>query len=147
MGATLEFLILRDVCAEQCGPDEGFTLGRIYADGSYLGYTLEDEDRHLENGEAKIYGKTAMPLGRYRLELYNSPKHGLVPLFKDVPQFTYTEIHAANEAKELLGCVAVGQNRTKTGVSGCRPVLDRILFLMKQAQADGRECFCTISRV
>ena len=69
------------------------------------------------------------------------------PPFQDVPQFTYTEIHAANAAKELLGCVAVGRERTKNGVATCRPVLDRILFLMKQAQADGRECYCTISRV
>lgn len=143
----VEFLILRDTFAEEAGGAEGFTLGRIYCDHSYLGYTLEDQDRRLEeDGTEKIYGKTAMPIGRYRLELYDSPKHGLVPLFKDVPQFEFTEIHGANNASQLLGCVAVGVHRTAVGVAECKPVVERIVGILQKAEAEGREVWCEIAR-
>lgn len=143
----LELAIVREICAVGTPAKEGFSLGRIYVSDLYYGYTLEDEDRRLEEGGEKIYGKTAMPLGRFRLSLYQSPKHGLVPLFHDVPNFTYTEIHKANHAEELLGCVAVGRIRTDDGVMNCAAILDRIVDAMQHAEDEGRECYCTISRL
>lgn len=142
----IELNIIRDTLAVGVSGAEGFTLGRIYNGKIYIGHTLEDEDRRLEEGGIKVKGKTAMPLGRFRLELYHSPKHGLVPLFKDVPQFSYTEIHKANKAEELLGCVAVGKVRTETGVANCAPILARIVDIMQHAEDEGRPVFCTISR-
>lgn len=142
----LEITITREITAVGVLDHEGFTLGRIYVDGLYYGYTLEDEDRRLESGGLKVPGRTAMPLGRYRVTLYMSPKHGLVPLFHDVPNFTYTEIHKANKAEELRGCVAVGRERTTTGVANCEVVLQRIVAAMQHAEDDGRDCFCTILR-
>ena len=148
MDGALEFTIVRELCAPGYDGKEGFTLGQIFRDLNEprIGFTLEDEDRGLESGGEKIYGKTAMPLGRYRMTLYQSPKHGLVPLFNDVPGFTYTEIHGANRAEQLLGCVAVGQNRTADGVQGCAQTVSRIVSMMLEASASGRESFCTILR-
>ena len=88
----------------------------------------------------------AMPLGRFKIVLYNSPKHGVVPLFLDVPQFEYTEFHGANHANQLLGCVAVGKVRTSDGVANCQPVLQRIVAMMQSAEDEGPECYCTIKR-
>jgi len=88
-----------------------------------------------------------MPTGRYELTLYNSPKHGTVPLFNDVPGFSYCEMHKANHAEELLGCVAVGDERTSDGVRDCTPALARIVAEMRAAKIDGRKVFCTISRL
>jgi hypothetical protein len=144
--APVEFRIVRETCSVGCEGAEGFTLGRIYVDGLIFGCTLEDEDRRLEEGVEKVYGKSAMPLGRYKLELYQSPKHGLVPLFKDVPGFTYTEIHKANRAEQLLGCVAVGRVRTPDGVADCAPVLRALVEVMQHAKAEGRDVYCTIER-
>ena len=142
----LELLICRDLLETAKDGREGFTLGKIYSDNVCFGETLEDEDRFLEAGGVKIPGQTAMPLGRYRLSLYASPKHGEVPLFHDVPQFTYTEIHKANRAEELRGCVAVGRVRTLTGVADCQIVLSRIVRAMQRAEDELREVFCTIRR-
>lgn len=142
----LEFLIVRDTNAPSVNEKEGYCLGKVYGDNLYLGETLEDEDRRLEEGNAKVYGRTAMPIGRYELTLYNSPKHGVVPLFHDVPNFTYTEMHGANHSSQLLGCTAVGKLRTSDGVANCAPVLKRIVEMMQTAEDEGRKCFCTIRR-
>lgn len=144
---TVEFSIVRDTLAPAANGREGYALGRISCDGINLGHTLEDEDRKIESGDGKIVGKTAMPLGRFKLSLYQSPMHGLVPLFHDVPNFSYTEIHRANHAEELKGCVAVGRMRTADGVADCQVVLSRIIDLMQAAEFDGEECWCTISRI
>lgn len=142
----LEIEIVREVFGPPLGLREGFTLGRIFVDGVFYGYTVEDQDRYLEVGGTKVFGKTAMPAGRYLITLYNSPKHGLVPLFNDVPQFSYTEIHRANTAEELQGCVAVGKARTATGVANCAAVLQRLVDAIQIAEDEGRACYCTIRR-
>lgn len=149
--APVEFKIVREVFGTERGEIEGYTLGSFYwnsDDGTVvrLGSSLEDEDRHLEEGGVKVYGKTAMPLGRYRLTLYKSPKHGVVPLFHDVDGFTYTEIHGANFSKQLQGCVAIGRERTAEGVRDCAPLLQRVVAIMQSAAEHGREVYCTISR-
>ena len=144
----VEYLIVRDTF-HAADEHEGYALGQLFhvGDSERVCYTLEDQDRHLEDGNGKVYGKSAMPTGRYELVLYNSPKHGNVPLFRNVPGFSYCEIHKANHAEELLGCVAVGDERTSDGVCNCGPALARIVAEMYQAQIEQRQVFCTISRV
>lgn len=142
----VEFLLVRDLNHPSVDETEGFCLGKIYGENIYLGESLEDEDRRLEEGNEKVYGRTAMPTGRFELVLYDSPKHGLVPLFVGVPKFSYTEIHGANNAKQLLGCVAVGTVRTSDGVADCKKVVNRIIEIMQRAKDEGRKCFCTIKR-
>lgn len=78
---------------------------------------LEDAVR---NGE-KIYGQTAIPYGKYEIDM-SSISHafkkrewakkykGIVPLLKDVPNFSGVRIHPANSAEELFGCLATGLN-------------------------------------
>ena len=142
----VEFFIVRDTFETGADNREGFALGQMYLETELVCQTVEDEDRHMEDGNGKLYGKTAMPTGRYELELYNSPKHGWVPLFKNVPGFTFTEIHKANHAEELLGCVAVGTRRTDMGVENCAPALALIVAEMRQAKIEDRKVFCTIRR-
>ena len=55
----VEVSILREIL------DAEFTLGRMYVDNVFFGYTCEDKDRYLEtNPEGKINGQTAIPRGR-----------------------------------------------------------------------------------
>ena len=64
------------------------TLGMLSIDGEPYCYTLEDTDRQLENGGAKVYGKTAIPRGRYRVTITHSQRFNRpLPLLHDVPQF------------------------------------------------------------
>lgn len=143
---TVELTVMRDTEIRPTEPLEGSTLGKVYADAVYLGETMEDQDLRLEEGNPKQPGISAIPTGRYRLTLYHSPKHGVVPLFHDVPGFTYIEMHAANKPEELRGCIAVGRIRTARGVATCAPVLARIVNIMQAAEDEGVEVYCTVKR-
>lgn len=140
-----KFVVIRDYFAKSEGDKQGFTLGEIYLDGVRIGYTLEDEDRHLELDGKKVYGKTCIPRGNYRVVVdfsYRFQKP--LPHILDVPQFTGIRIHGGNTAEDVLGCIAVGQIRTANGVAKCAPVVQRIIDLIQQAEDKGDSCFIEI---
>lgn len=104
-------------------PNDKDTPGVFTHLEEFLCYSLEDIDRGLhdqmtvkEIRDRKIYGITAIPVGRYRMVWYDSPKHGRVPLLKNVKGFSYIEIHPANWAHQLLGCIAPGLSRGTNSV-------------------------------
>lgn len=83
--------------------------------GVFICHSLEDLDRDLcmsmstkEILSKKIYGHTAIPYGRYKMKWYDSPKHGRVPMLVGVKGFSFIEIHIANWAYQLEGCIAPG---------------------------------------
>lgn len=143
-----DWRLIRDTCCPPRDGREGFCLGQLFfaPDGPRICYTVEDEDRRLEDGGVKVYGRTAMPLGRYRLTPYASPKHGAVPLFNAVPGFKFCEIHKGNAAENLLGCVAVGERRLSDGVARCQPALDAVMGELRRQTKAGRAVYCTIER-
>lgn len=136
--------MVRDVSVPPSEGAEGFTLGKMLINGRYHSETLEDEDLHLEAGNGKVYGKSAIPRGRYEVELYNSPKHGMVPLLKNVPGFKYIEIHKANRVEELLGCIAVGAERTACGVRNCAFTLTLLIQAIREALLNREKVFITV---
>lgn len=144
----VEWLLVRDWFMPPRNGREGFAIGKLYWDrnADHICETLEDEDRRLEEGNPKIPGRSAIPLGRYRLTLYRSPKHGLVPLLNDVPNFKYIEMHGANQAEQLLGCIALGEERTLDGVRSCGPALAVVVEELKRRAIQGRSVFLTIER-
>lgn len=82
------------------------TEGELYDGPSRLCHTLEDTVR--KPGE-KVFGKTAIPFGRYRLALHNSPRFKRVlPWLQGVPGFSYILIHRGNAPKDTAGCILVG---------------------------------------
>lgn len=85
---------------------ESTTLGELWMDGAHFCVTLEDQVR--PDGE-KIYGKTAIPAGKYRVDITYSPKFQKMMLaVEDVPGFTGIRIHSGNDAEDTLGCILVG---------------------------------------
>ena len=72
-------------------------------------YTLEDKDRHLEDGGKKVYGKTAIPRGTYKVTISRSNKFkkDLIEIH-DVPNFTGVRIHTGNNSEDSHGCILVG---------------------------------------
>lgn len=65
--------------------ENGFTLGEISLNGARVGYTVEDEDRHLELDGEKVYGKTCIPRGTYRVVVdfshrFQKLHHPLAPI-------------------------------------------------------------------
>ena len=81
------------------------TVGKMYVDGVYECYTLEDAVR---NG-TKIIGKTAIPIGTYKLIIDASTRFKQdMPHILDVPDFTGVRIHAGNTSADTDGCILLG---------------------------------------
>lgn len=96
-----------------------YTIGTLYIDGMPLCDTLEDTDRWLKQFDPlndikarKVYGKTAIPSGNYRVIVNRSPKFGRdLPRLLDVPGFEGVLIHAGNTPADTLGCILPGENK------------------------------------
>ena len=87
-----------------------FTEGKLYIDDIHECYTIEDKDRHLEDGtNKKVYGFTAIPRGIYKVEITHSNrfKRDLIEIL-NVPYFTGIRIHSGNKAEDSEGCIIVG---------------------------------------
>ena len=119
------------------GPE--YTIGRLYIDGKYFCDTLEDTVR--PDG-MKVYGKTAIPAGTYKVELTPSLKfQRLMPLICDVPNFSGVRIHAGNTAEDTDGCVLVGFNKIKGKVINSRETFAKLINIMFYAERDNKETF------
>lgn len=133
---SVEWFLVRDKFMEPRNGREGFTLGEIrYGnfDSQRVCYTVEDQDRRLEEGNGKVYGKSAIPTGRFRLTIYQSPRRGdTCILLNNVPAFSGVEIHAANHAEELLGCISAGTSRTLDGVGNSRIALSGLITELRR---------------
>lgn len=106
----------------------GATLGELSIDGVFLCWTLEDEVR-----DHKIPGKTAIPAGRYEIDVTMSPRFKRrLPLLKDVPHYTGVRIHSGNTSADTEGCILVGRTIVGAAVLGeSRLALDDLLAKLK----------------
>ena len=86
------------------------TLGHLRVDGVPFCVTLEDMVRDLgTEGKGKVWGQTAIPAGRYAIDITWSVKFQKdMILVRDVPHFTGIRIHSGNDAEDTLGCILVG---------------------------------------
>lgn len=77
------------------------TLGFIYFD-NFIYHTLE---LPWKNNKLFI---SCIPDGVYRCAIRQSPKNGEVYELQGVSGRTYIQIHTANIASDLSGCIAIG---------------------------------------
>lgn len=129
-----------------------YTIGRLYIDGEFFCNTLEDTDRNLSQKtnsntikKVKIPGKTAIPTGTYNLTLnVKSPKfskyefyqkvcNGFLPRILDVPGFSGILIHCGSNAENSNGCVLVGYNRIKGGLTNSKEVFQELYKRLREA--------------
>lgn len=131
-----------------------YTIGRLYVDGNYCCDTLEDTDRDLRQGQSaeyirktKIAGRTAIPMGRYRVTLnVVSPKYsrrkqyafcgGRVPRLVDVPGYEGILIHIGNTHRDTEGCILVGRNTEVGMVTHSTATFHRLYHLLLEADSD-----------
>jgi hypothetical protein len=95
-----------------------YTIGKLYIDDVYFCDTIEDTVRDLnkngkfDNGEKKVYSKTAIPYGTYEIKWTYSPRFKkYTPQLMNVPSFEGIRIHAGNTSADTEGCLILGENK------------------------------------
>lgn len=101
--------------------DEETTLSKVFIDGVFQCYGLEDEYR-----EVKVKGETRIPAGDYSITLrttggfharytrkYPGIHKGMLWV-RDVPGFEYILIHTGNHDGHTAGCLLLGASVQET---------------------------------
>lgn len=104
-----------------------YTIGKLYKKDNngkeiYVCDVLEDTVRNpittAINRFIKIYGKTAIPYGKYEIvRTYSDRFKKVLPLLLNVPHYTGIRIHTGNTAEDTEGCLLVGKNDVKGKVT------------------------------
>lgn len=120
----------------QFGDD--YTIGRLYADGQFVCYTLEDKVREVIGEPVstwKVMSQTAIPVGVYPVIITMSTRFRTrLPLLLNVPGFDGVRIHTGNSSKDTEGCILVGAAWDgKSGWVGSSKVAFSMLFPMLEA--------------
>lgn len=109
-----------------------YTIGKLYVDGVYFCDTLEDPVREGE----KIYGRTAIPAGKYDVLITMSPRfRKMLPLLLNVPGFEGVRIHSGNNADDTEGCILVGVNDKPGWISQSRATMTRLMTKLESADS------------
>ncbi len=108
-----------DLLVDRYNSEADYTDGLLFIDCEFECYTLEDEYR-----SEKVFGKTRIPDGRYKIELRTEggfhqrytkkfSLHKGMLWIKDVPNFEYILIHIGNDDDDTAGCLLVGTTADK----------------------------------
>lgn len=127
---------------------ESSTIGSLTWDGvpERECFVLEDEDRKLEAGGKKIFGKTAIPRGRYRIVKDWSPKYNrTMAHLLGVRGFEGIRIHPGNDARDTEGCLIPGQEKVKNYVRKSKAAYDALMVKLDAIWAKGDEVWITIA--
>lgn len=129
-----------------------YTIGKVYVNGVKFCDSLEDTDRGLtsEMNESvirakKVYGKTAIPTGRYEVttEWMNSLKCYALMLH-NVKGFTGIFVHNGVNENNTEGCPLVGVNNLVGRLDGNRVYMDSLAARVLAETRQGRKSFITI---
>ena len=125
-----------------------YTIGRMYIDGEYVCDTLEDTDRGLKQSmsleeikKKKIYGKTAIPTGTYKVTMnvvspkfknktWAKPYGGKIPRLLDVPGYEGVLIHPGNTAEDSTACLLVGINSVVGKVMNSQATFKKVMAIL-----------------
>lgn len=113
---------------------------------------LEDTDRGLTSAMSlgdirakKVYGKTAIPRGRYQVVVTYSNRFARpLPLLKDVPGYEGVRIHPGNTPADTDGCLLPGIVESKDFVGKSRIAFDMVFAIIQKALDSGKEVWITI---
>ncbi|MGI0014162.1 MAG: DUF5675 family protein [Nitrososphaera sp.] len=108
-------------------------IGKLYMDGRFFCWTLEDPENPPE-------GKGAIPLGTYQVIVNHSPRFNrLLPLLMNVPGFEGIRIHIGNVIADTAGCILVADKRDVNSLIQSRQALERLMQLISMP------CWITIT--
>lgn len=116
------------------------TIGDIYIDGNLFCQILEDTDRGLDSSmsleeirKIKVFGKTAIPTGKYPVVLsYSNRFQTVLPEVLYVPGYRGIRIHPGNRPEDTEGCLLPGLVNTKNEVEKSRIHFNYLLRELKK---------------
>lgn len=137
---------------------ETYTIGILYVDGVRFCETCEDKDRGLKQTDSldriqsvKVPTETAIPAGTYKVSMnivslkyskvswYKTLCGGKMPLIMNVPGFEGILIHPGTSALDSSGCILVGRNKIKGGLTLSRLTFSELYTKMNSAHKRGEE--------
>lgn len=141
-----------EITLDRAWKKDGYTISRLFIGGERICEALEDTDRGLKQSmsleeikKLKIYGKTAIPSGRYKVVMSYSPKFKKVlPEVLDVKGYSGIRIHWGNTAKDTLGCILPGLNQRKGTVLYSTKWTNVIISEISSAIGRGEEVWLNI---
>ena len=132
------------------------TPGTVTVDGLYECRSLEDRVREVAGREVfywKVKGATAIPAGRRRLVLEDSPRFGPDTMtIPDVPGFEAIRIHGGNDEDDTEGCPLLGLRLEREADDGSwriaggtsRPAVQALKAKVRAALEAGEEVWITV---
>jgi hypothetical protein len=123
----------------------------------FFSNTLEDKVRDVnkngkfDNGEYKVYGETAIPYGEYEITLdvvspkfskyqfYKEVCDGKVPRLLNVPHFEGILIHCGSTANNSAGCILVGNNTIKGGLTNSKETFKKLYSILDKANKNNEK--------
>lgn len=135
------------------------TIGELYIDNKFYCYTLEDVVRP-DNAE-KIYGKTAIPYGTYKITLrkegtiyadyckrFNDIGQERGTLWiRNIPNYEYVLIHIGNTDIDTLGCLLVGDKKATDKIIDSTIAYKKIYPIIASAIEKGDDVKITYTEV
>jgi hypothetical protein len=145
------------------------TISRLYIDGVFQCFILENPVRLLQDlnndgdfddkEEGKIWGNTAIPSGKYKLELRKAGKfhtqytaryknrknwhQGVIHLL-NVKGFKFILFHIGNTSKDTHGCLLPGLTRGNNSVLSSAAAYEKIYPIIRDLILSGKEIFWNI---
>jgi hypothetical protein len=120
------------------------TIGVLFKDGVFFGFTLEDADREVPGQPVSVWkvpGRTAIPAGTYAVQITQSLRFNRrLPLLLNVPGFEGVRIHPGNSDADTEGCILVGLGRDDAharilrSAVGCQLLQDHIDTALAQGE-------------
>jgi hypothetical protein len=129
-----------------------YTIGKFHFGETFFCDILEDTVRDKNNdgdlddpGETKVWGETAIPIGRYEIVRQYSPHFKRdMPYLVGVRYFTGIMMHWGTTAIDTHGCLLVGVNSEKGKVLGSRVTFDALWVKFTTAWDAGKRVYITV---
>ena len=145
-----------------------YTIGILYVNNKYFCEILEDTDRGLKDSmsleeikKIKIKDQTCIPYGTYTITLdvvspkfstktyYKEVCNGKVPRLLNVKGFEGILIHVgegSNGHRLTSGCLLVGRNTIKGGLTGSKKYFQLLYNQMLEAKNKGEKITIKITK-
>lgn len=130
------------------------TIGTLSIEGKFECFILEDKDRGLNDNltleqilKVKVYGKTAIPYGRYEVDWTMSARFKVfMPILLNVKGWSGIRIHRGNSEIDSLGCLLCGTRKKNNMITESTLATRNLYTKIEAAKKQGQRIFITIVR-